>query len=130
MLALSALPALADDSPSILKGLQISQLAQRDDDAILLAPYARGIDNFADPASQEVYAAIDETQHAFAIDTRRIYLAGISMGGASVFHVGAPHTERFSGFMSILGAIDHRDLDTARIHLRDKPVYCDLGRPR
>jgi poly(3-hydroxybutyrate) depolymerase len=73
--------------------------------SIVVAPWGRGNYNFAEPAASEVYDAIDAAEGAFAIDRHKVYLVGYSMGGFAVFKVAPLHAERWSGIMSISGAI-------------------------
>jgi len=72
---------------------------------IVIAPWGRGNYDFAEPAGSEVYDVVDAAERAFAIDSRRVYLVGYSMGGFSVFKVGPLHGERWKGVMSIAGAV-------------------------
>lgn len=74
-------------------------------DSIVVAPWGRGNYNFAEPAASEVYDALDAAEHSFAIDRRKVYLVGYSMGGFAVFKVAPLHADRWSGIMSISGAI-------------------------
>lgn len=78
---------------------------------IVIAPWGRGNYDFAEPAGSEVYDVVDAAEHAFAIDSHRVYLVGYSMGGFSVFKVGPLHGERWKGVMSIAGALLNSETD-------------------
>jgi poly(3-hydroxybutyrate) depolymerase len=78
---------------------------------ILIAPWGRGNYDFAEPAGSEVYDVVDAAEHAFAIDSKRVFLVGYSMGGFSVFKVGPLHAERWKGVMSIAGAVVNSETD-------------------
>lgn len=47
---------------------------------IVVARYGRGDSQYVDPASADVYAALDVAEKAFNVDRRRVYLVGHSMG--------------------------------------------------
>ena len=55
---------------------------------ILVAPYGRGIYDYAEPAATDVYDLLTAVQEALPVDRGRTYLAGYSMGGFSVFKIG------------------------------------------
>ena len=95
--------------------------------AVIVAPYALGDDGFGRDARTQVYEALDAAESALAIDTRRIYLAGISNGGIALFHVGAEHAERFAGFLSVPGAIEPNDAPGIIAHMRSYNFYIVAG---
>ena len=90
--------------------------------AIVAAPYARGDTQFADPAPADIYQAVDQIENAFNVDRSHVFLAGVSMGGFGVYHVGGRHPEVWSGFLSIMGGLDDRDRGVLTA-LRGKRVY-------
>lgn len=49
--------------------------------SILVAPFGRGIYDFAEPAASDLYDLLDAAQRALPVDRRRSYLVGYSMGG-------------------------------------------------
>jgi S-formylglutathione hydrolase FrmB len=71
---------------------------------IVVAPYGRGYYDFNGSAS-DVYDALDAATRTFAIDPRRRYLAGYSMGGFSVFDIAPMHPNDWSAVMSIAGSL-------------------------
>ncbi|MBV8371812.1 MAG: dienelactone hydrolase family protein [Candidatus Eremiobacteraeota bacterium] len=71
---------------------------------IIVAPYGRGYYDFQGSES-DVYDALAAAEHAFAVDPRKRYLVGYSMGGFSVFLVGPMHPNDWSAVMSIAGAL-------------------------
>lgn len=95
--------------------------------AIVVAPYARGDNQYVDPASSDVFAALDVAEHAFNVDCRRIYLAGHSMGGYGVFVVGPKHPERWSALLAVSGAMTNQNQSTALASLTNVPVYLVWG---
>ncbi|HZY95462.1 MAG TPA: alpha/beta hydrolase-fold protein [Candidatus Cybelea sp.] len=71
---------------------------------IVIAPYGRGAYDFRGSES-DVYDAFDAANHAFAIDPRRRYIVGYSMGGFSVFRLAPMHPSDWSAVMSIAGSL-------------------------
>jgi predicted esterase len=95
--------------------------------SIIIAPYARGDSQYVDPASADVYAALDEAKKAFNVDPRRIYLAGHSMGGYGVFIVGPKHPEDWAAIMAASGGMTTETLETALKGLQHIPIYLVVG---
>ncbi|MBV8532038.1 MAG: hypothetical protein JO104_12040, partial [Candidatus Eremiobacteraeota bacterium] len=63
----------------------VANLAQQTG-TIIVAPYGRGYYDY-NGSESDVYDALDAAGHAFAIDPRKRYLAGYSMGGFSAFAI-------------------------------------------
>jgi pimeloyl-ACP methyl ester carboxylesterase len=76
----------------------------RDNDTIVVAPYGRGHYDFLG-SETDVYDALAAAEHAFAIDDRRRYLVGYSMGGFSVFSVAPIHPDSWAAVMCIAGSL-------------------------
>lgn len=72
--------------------------------AIVVAPWGRGYYDFRGSAA-DVYDALQAATRSFAIDPRRRFLAGYSMGGFSVFAVAPLHADEWSAVMCIAGAL-------------------------
>jgi dienelactone hydrolase len=81
----------------------LQELAERSG-TIVVAPYGRGAYDF-EGAESDVYDALDAASRAFAVDPRRRYLAGYSMGGFSVFRVAPIRPSDWAGVMSIAGSL-------------------------
>ena len=94
---------------------------------IVVAPYGRGDLQYADPAPGEIYQALDVVEHAFNVDHRRIFLAGHSMGATAVFHIGALHPQRWSGFLIVSGYLLKSDADLVLKAFAAKPVSVVAG---
>jgi predicted esterase len=77
--------------------------------AIVVAPFARGDIQYADPAPREVYQAVDIAEHAFNVDLSRVYLAGHSMGGFGIFVVGPLRPQMWAGFLCVSGSMTDDD---------------------
>ncbi len=95
--------------------------------AIMIAPYARGDIQYADPAPQDVYAAADAAISGFNIDRKRIYLAGYSMGGFGVFEVGPAHADLWRAFLCISGSLTNDDQKAVTKTFGGKTVYVVTG---
>jgi pimeloyl-ACP methyl ester carboxylesterase len=76
----------------------------RDNDTIVVAPYGRGHYDFLG-SEADVYDALAAAERAFAIDDRRRYLVGYSMGGFSVFSIAPIHPDSWAAVMCIAGSL-------------------------
>jgi poly(3-hydroxybutyrate) depolymerase len=94
---------------------------------ILVAPFGRGIYDFAEPAATDVYDLLGTVQDAFAADRGRTYLVGYSMGGFSVFKIGPRGGYRWSGAMCISGAILNSGVRPVSIAWKDMRLYVVTG---
>jgi poly(3-hydroxybutyrate) depolymerase len=94
---------------------------------ILVAPYGRGIYDYAEPAATDVYDLLAAVQQAFPIDRGRTYLAGYSMGGFSVFKIGPRGGYRWAAVLCISGAILNSGVRPVSIVWHDMPVYVVTG---
>ena len=48
-------------------------------------------------------ALLDEVEDKYAVDTHRVYLTGISMGGFGTWHLGLKYPEKFAAIAPICG---------------------------
>jgi len=94
---------------------------------ILLAPYGRGNYDFAEPAATDVNDLAADARTALPVDSRRVYLAGYSMGGFSVYKIGTRAQARWGAVMSISGAVLNSDVSRVSFAWRDKPLYIVTG---
>jgi dienelactone hydrolase len=88
----------------ILSGPYFQRLADQTQ-TVVVAPWGRGIYNFAPPADDEVYQVTDAVVSALDIDPHRVYLAGYSMGGFTVFKIGPEHAAQWAAVMCIAGSV-------------------------
>ncbi|HEY8321056.1 MAG TPA: hypothetical protein VIG46_04585 [Candidatus Baltobacteraceae bacterium] len=97
--------------------------------SIVVAPYGRGYAGFRGNATSDIYDALAVVKSAFAIDPRRRYLAGYSMGGFAIFRVGSVHPREWTGLMCISGGLNGAaDADAALRDLHDLPLYVLTGK--
>lgn len=69
-------------------------------------------------SNETLLALLDEITRAYAVDTHRVYLTGLSMGGYGAWNLGLAHPERFAAIVPICGG---GDLITLFVSARDKP---------
>ena len=66
-------------------------------------------------------ALLDDVEKTYAVDTRRVYLTGISMGGFGTWSLGLSHPERFAAIAPVSGGGETilitlaRDFDHAQL---------------
>lgn len=89
---------------------------------LIAAAFARGNTDFQGVGEDDVLKVIGLVKKQFAVDERRIFLAGISMGGSGVWTIAAHHPHIFAGAVPVSGRNDylfwHRYEDT--------PPHADL----
>lgn len=73
----------------------------------LVAPFARGNTDFQGVGEQDVIRVIQEMERRHPIDSARVILSGISMGGMGVWTIGAHHPDRFAGLVVVSGRGDY-----------------------
>lgn len=85
---------------------------------------------FQDKVEASVFSLLDEVTAAYAVDTTRIYLTGVSIGGNGVWEYGLSHPERFAALVPVMGFVG----DTTGFHvpaniceLKDKPIWAFHG---
>ena len=77
------------------------------------------------PANDEVLAFLSFARKAYRIDTTRIYLAGLSMGGFVTSDFGAAYPTSVAAIVPISGALSSGDIETrgASIANNNLPVW-------
>lgn len=95
--------------------------------AIIVAPYGRAIYDYAAPADDEVYQVADQIATLYHVPAKRVYLAGYSMGGFSVFKVGRLNPSRWAAVMSIAGAALGSEIELVRNAFQHTPIYVITG---
>jgi predicted esterase len=103
----------------------IARLAE-ESGAILIAPWGRGYYNFRGSTS-DVYDALHAAQSVFAIDRRKRFLAGYSMGGFSVFEVAPVHPDEWAAVMCVSGGLLGSDSSRIVSSMARKPFYVLTG---
>ncbi len=72
---------------------------------------------------QLVMALLNYTQQSYAVDTQRIYLTGLSMGGFGTWDLLARQPSRFAAAAPICGGGD----PTTAPRIKDIPIWCFHG---
>ncbi len=91
--------------------------------AILVAPFGTGGALWSKESAGEIAAIVREMERAFPIDSTRVYLAGVGLGGDGVFRVASAHLQAFRAVMSLDGALEPEDAFAAITTLRSGNVY-------
>jgi hypothetical protein len=65
----------------------------REVDFIIACPYARGTMGYQGIAEKDVYDMLEDVKRRFPVDEDRIYLTGISMGGAGALWLALTHPD-------------------------------------
>jgi len=94
---------------------------------IVVAPYGRGYYDFHGVAIQDVDDAMAAAESALHVDKNRVYLAGYSMGGFSVFEVGVHRAKDWHGILCISGALLGHDASTVVSTMWQMPYYFVTG---
>lgn len=89
---------------------------------VVAAPYGRGNWWYRGPAEQDVLATIADVRTCVRIDSRRIYLAGHSMGGWGTWFIGLRHPDVFAAIAPMAG-FDPGELAGAAVALRPYVVH-------
>lgn len=91
--------------------------------AIALLPQCRKGRYWHDPEMERmVLAAVEQTESEFSADAKRLYLAGVSMGGFGAWHMASQHPGTFAAIVSICGGSPLRSGD------RFTPIARKVGR--
>lgn len=76
--------------------------------AIVVMPQAPRDSFWAGPPGDAALAALDRTCEEFNVDSNRIYLTGLSMGGHGSWYLGYHNVERFAALLVVCGFIGDR----------------------
>ncbi len=73
--------------------------------------------------AKRALAMLAETEKAYKVDNKRIYLTGLSMGGHGTWSLAAAHPTRWAALAPVCGGGDPND--AAKI--KDLPIWCFHG---
>jgi poly(3-hydroxybutyrate) depolymerase len=74
---------------------------------VVVAPYDRDNIGYTEPIGEDdVWRVVEEAEYACRVDTDRVYLTGLSMGGTGALHLGLRHPDRFAAIAAVCGASD------------------------
>lgn len=71
-------------------------------------------------AEEDVWRVLEEVQKGFAVDDDRIYMTGLSMGGAGAAKLGFRHPDRFAALAIVCGFYDPLVMDPGFFQ---KPIF-------
>ena len=95
---------------------------------IIAAPWGRGNYDFYGVATDDVYQTAAEVAKAYAIEPHRVFLAGYSMGGFSVFKIGPAHGEVWHAVLCISGSILNSETSAVVRAWKYTPIYVVNGK--
>jgi len=75
---------------------------------MLLVVRGRGNTFYDGVGERDVFAALRRTRQRYNVDEARIYLMGVSMGGAGAWRLGVRHPDVFAAIVPICGWSDRR----------------------
>jgi pimeloyl-ACP methyl ester carboxylesterase len=93
------------------------------EDLVLLCPFGRGDLNFSGPGEADIWDAMRWVRERYAIDARRQYLTGLSMGGFATWRLGCGYPDQWAAIAPVCGGAD---VASARA-LSSVPVWCVHG---
>jgi predicted peptidase len=71
---------------------------------------------------------VDEISASYAVDTRRVYLTGLSMGGMGTWYLAQHYPERFAAIAPICGGMPwYIDAEAAAERIKSLPVWAFHG---
>lgn len=82
----------------------LTRFPAHDAGMFVAAPYARGVMDYRGIAEQDIYDVISELERRFPIDPDRLYLTGISMGGAAAIRLALTHPDRWAAVAAVCPA--------------------------
>ena len=98
----------------------------KDVNYIVAAPYARGTAGYQGIPEQDVYEMLDDLKNRFLIDTDRIYLTGLSMGGGGILWLGLTRPDIWAAIAPVCPAPPEGTTDLA-CNALNLPVHLFVG---
>lgn len=78
---------------------------------------------FKGTMEQRVLRAIDSVAHEARANTKRVYLVGYSMGGASALHIASHHPDKFAAIVGIAPGISWVKQPLNAAPLKNTPMW-------
>lgn len=120
------------DDPAILERQGIPRLLAEGEalPALVVCPQSREGKRWWTQTAM-LDALLDQTESAFRVDKRRVYLTGISMGGYGAWAMALAQPRRFAAVVPIAGGADYLPgssaIPTSICELRDVPLWAFHG---
>jgi predicted esterase len=83
----------------------LRQFPARDPGMFVVAPFARGAMDYRGIAEQDVYDVVAEMERRFPIDPDRVYLTGISMGGAAAIRLAVTRPDAWAAVAAVCPSV-------------------------
>jgi poly(3-hydroxybutyrate) depolymerase len=103
--------------------------------ALVVAPYGRGeVMGYDGLGEQDVLRVIADVRRSYKIDSDRISLTGLSMGGGGTWTIGLRHPELFAALAPVCGVTDvrkwiepaeRRDYDEKELEALSPPAFAE-----
>lgn len=91
---------------------------------ILVSPQCPSADSWSKPTQQSLLLALlAEITTKYKVDTNRVYLSGLSMGGYGSWRLAADHPDRFAAVIPVCGGGDPKDAEK----LKSIPIWVFHG---
>ena len=116
----------SDGPLSVVKKWGPPRLAERGEKLpfILASPQCPKQESWPQPTQQELLVSLlAELRQEYKVDTTRIYLTGLSMGGYGSWRLAADHSELFAAVVPVCGAGRKEDA----LKLKDLPIWVFHG---
>src|SRR5579872_1459756 len=120
------LPDAQQSENEVIALPQLRALAQSTQ-TVLAVPWMRGTDTLSQANSADVYDARDALTSSYAIDQRRIFLGGISIGAINAFSVATQKPRTWSALLSIGGTLTTDTMAAVGQYLRGKQFFLVAG---
>lgn len=97
--------------------------------ALVVLPQARPKSRWSGRDAEDALAALDATLQEFAADPDRVYLTGVSRGGAGAWYLAYRHPEKFAAVWVVCGRVTPFDDPDTDVPDTDPPVPPENGDP-
>ena len=117
------------DDLELVKKHGPAKILEKEDDFefIVASPQCPG-GSFWPAETAALNALLDDLVETYVVDTSRVYLTGLSMGGKGTWHLAVEYPERFAAIAPICGgAMFHSGLAQEIEVLQDVPVWAFHG---
>jgi len=92
--------------------------------ALVVMPQCKPDKHWADDMADYALNALDQTIKHYSVDTNRLYLTGLSMGGYGSWTIATQHPDMFAAVVPICGG---GDPEQAAQKLKDEPIWVFHG---
>lgn len=108
----------------VLGGEQVRPMAHPD--AVVACPLARGTMGYGGIAERDVYDVVADAERRFPVDPDRVYLTGVSMGGAGALRLALTHPDTWAAVAAVCPTPDP-EVESLAGNALDLPVRIYAG---